>query len=65
VVKSSKSSPGGSAANTIYGLAKLGVKTGFTGVAGDDAKGKTLLHDFQKVGVDVSQIKAAILLPLH
>jgi len=57
VVKSSKSTPGGSAANTIYGLAKLGVKTGFTGVVGDDAEGKTSLNDFQKVGVDVSQIK--------
>ncbi len=50
--------PGGSAANTIYGLAKLGVKTGFTGVVGDDAEGKTLLQDFQKVAVDTSQIKA-------
>jgi ribokinase len=29
VVTESISSPGGSAANTIYGLAKLGVKTGF------------------------------------
>jgi len=57
VVESSKSSPGGSAANTIYGLAKLGVKTSFTGVVGDDDEGKILLHDFQKVGVDVSQIK--------
>jgi ribokinase len=57
VVKESKSSPGGSSANTIYGLAKLGVKTGFTGVVGDDAEGKILLHDFQKVGVDISQIK--------
>ncbi len=57
VVKSSESSPGGSAANTIYGLAKLGVNTGFTGVIGDDAEGKILLHDFQKVGVDVRQIK--------
>ena len=57
LVKSSESSPGGSAANTIYGLAKLGVNAGFTGVIGDDAEGKILLHDFQKVGVDVSQIK--------
>jgi len=57
VVKSSESSPGGSAANTIYGLAKLGVKTGFTGVVGNDAEGKILLQDFLKVGVDVSQIK--------
>jgi len=57
VVNEAKSSPGGSAANTIYGLAKLGVKTGFSGVVGDDAQGKILLHDFQKVGVDINQIK--------
>ncbi|MBI3931760.1 MAG: carbohydrate kinase family protein [Chloroflexi bacterium] len=49
--------PGGSAANTIYGLAKLGVNTGFIGAVGDDADGKTLLKDFQTVGVDISQIK--------
>ena len=49
--------PGGSAANTIYGLAKLGVNTGFIGVVGDDAEGKVLLKDFQKVRVDTSQIR--------
>ncbi len=57
VVSEAKSSPGGSAANTIYGLAKLGMKTGFIGVVGDDAEGKILLQDFQKVGVDTSQIR--------
>lgn len=57
VVEEAKSSPGGSAANTIYGLAKLGVKTGFIGVVGDDAEGKILLQDFQKVEVDTSQIR--------
>jgi len=57
VVNESKSSPGGSAANTIYGLAKLGVNTGFIGVVGDDAEGQILIQDFQKVGVDTSQIK--------
>ncbi len=57
VVEEAKSSSGGSAANTIYGLAKLGVNTGFTGVVGDDAEGKMLLQDFQEAGVDTSQIK--------
>jgi ribokinase len=57
VVTETKSSPGGSAANTIYGLAKLGVSAGFNGVVGDDAEGKLLIQDFQKVGVDTSQIK--------
>ena len=57
VVKESGLFPGGSAANTIYGLAKLEVYTGFTGVVGDDAEGKMLLEDFQKTGVDISQIR--------
>ncbi|TET17984.1 MAG: carbohydrate kinase family protein [Dehalococcoidia bacterium] len=57
VVNETKSSPGGSAANTIYGLAKLGVSTGFTGVVGDDAEGKILMQDFQKAGVDTPQIR--------
>jgi len=49
--------PGGSAANTIYGLSKLGISTGFIGAVGDDAEGKILLQDFQKAGVDTSQIR--------
>ena len=56
-VLESSSCPGGSAANTIYGLAKLGVSTGFCGAVGDDDYGKILLQDFQKVGVDTSQIR--------
>ena len=57
VVNESKSSPGGSAANTIYGLAKLGVNTGFIGVVGDDAEGRILVQAFQTIEVDTSQIK--------
>jgi len=57
VVEKVKSSPGGSAANTIYGLAKLGVNTGFIGVVGDDADGKLLIQSFHKAGVDTSQIR--------
>lgn len=57
VVLDSCSSPGGSAANTIYGLARLGVGTAFCGAVGDDDYGKTLLQDFQKVGVDTSKIR--------
>jgi len=57
VVTEIKASPGGSAANTIYGLAKLGVSAGFVGLVGDDAKGKILVQDFQKVEVDTSQIR--------
>ncbi|MDP3879913.1 MAG: carbohydrate kinase family protein [Dehalococcoidales bacterium] len=49
--------PGGSAANTIYGLARLGVNTGFIGAVGDDDESRILLRDFEKAGVDTSQIK--------
>ncbi len=47
---------GGSAANTIYGLAKLEIVTGFTGAIGDDDEGRLIIGDFEKVGVDTSQI---------
>ncbi len=50
-------SPGGSAANTIYGLAKLGVSGGFLGTLGDDEAGRMLLEDFRNVGVDTGQIR--------
>ena len=50
-------SPGGSAANTIYGLAKLGVVGGFIGTLGDDEAGGMLLDDFRNVGVDIGQIR--------
>ncbi len=57
VVNRTISSPGGSAANTIYGLAKLGAATGFTGVVGDDTEGKIMLRDFQQVGVETTHIR--------
>ena len=57
VVKESASFPGGSAASTIYGLAKLGVSVGFIGAVGNDTEGKTLIQDFHEVGVNTSQIK--------
>ncbi|HEX7363821.1 MAG TPA: PfkB family carbohydrate kinase [Dehalococcoidia bacterium] len=48
--------PGGSAANTIYGLARLGIKTGFVGAVGTDKSGKLLIDDLKTVGVDTSRI---------
>ncbi len=48
--------PGGSAANTVVGLARLGVRTGFLGVVGDDAKGELLLSDLRNENVDVRGI---------
>jgi ribokinase len=57
VVDETLSSPGGSAANTIYGLAKLGVPAGFIGAIGDDTEGRLMLQDFEQVGVDVAHIR--------
>jgi len=57
VVEAEEVFPGGSAANTIYGLGKLGVSTGFSGAVGDDAEGTMLLRDFEGVGVDTGRIK--------
>ena len=57
VVEAAEGFAGGSAANTIYGLGKLGVSAGFCGAVGDDAEGKILLQDFGKAGVDTSRIR--------
>src|SRR3972149_6241698 len=45
---------GGSAANTIVGLARLGCKVGFIGKVGCDREGDLLIQDFRKEGVDTS-----------
>lgn len=57
IVSDAKSFPGGSAANTIYGLARLKVNTAFMGAVGDDDEGQVLLKDFQSAGVDTSHIR--------
>jgi ribokinase len=51
--------PGGSAANTIVGLARLGAKTGFIGKAADDHEGQLLLDDFRREGVNTDGITIA------
>jgi ribokinase len=51
-----RESPGGSAANTIVGLARLGLKTGFIGKVAGDREGELLLEDFRNENVDVSGI---------
>ncbi|MCX8103169.1 MAG: carbohydrate kinase family protein [Candidatus Bipolaricaulota bacterium] len=48
--------PGGSAANTVYALAQLGLRAGFLGVVGDDDAGRIILESFRNVGVDTSGI---------
>jgi len=48
--------PGGSAANTVVGLARLGLKTGFIGKVADDHEGQLLLNDFKNEGVNTDGI---------
>jgi len=49
--------PGGSAANYIVGVARLGVNTGFIGKIGDDGYGQKLLDAFNRENVEVSQVQ--------
>jgi ribokinase len=51
--------PGGSAANTIAALARLGITTGFIGRVGDDADGEYLRFEMAKEGVDTRGIAVA------
>jgi ribokinase len=46
---------GGSAANTVYALAKLGLRCGFVGAVGDQ-DADIVLSSFTEVGVDTSRI---------
>ncbi|ATZ61128.2 MAG: carbohydrate kinase family protein [Methanosarcinales archaeon Met12] len=55
-----KGCPGGSAANTIVGLARLGLSTGFIGIVGDDAEGDVIMDEFAVEGVDVSRIRREV-----
>lgn len=50
---------GGSAANTVVGLARLGARTGFVGKVGDDREGRLLLDDFKTESVDTNGIVVA------
>jgi ribokinase len=43
---------GGSASNTMVGLSRLGVKTGFIGKIADDMEGNLILNNFSKESVD-------------
>lgn len=47
---------GGSAANTVIGLSKLGINTGFMGKVSKDHDGSLLLENLQKEGVDTEGI---------
>jgi ribokinase len=47
---------GGSAANAVVGLARLGCKVGFIGKVANDREGDLLLEDFRNEGVDINGI---------
>lgn len=49
-------SPGGSAANTIVGIARLGIKSAYIGKIGDDAEGRILLEDLKREGVETRAV---------
>ena len=48
-------SGGGSAANTVYALSRLGYETAFLGVVGKDEEGKFILGSMD--GVDITRVK--------
>jgi ribokinase len=49
--------PGGSSANTIVGLSRLGIETGFIGNVGNDTEGEYVINDFKKENVDTNGIQ--------
>ncbi|MEM2321236.1 MAG: carbohydrate kinase family protein [Candidatus Bathyarchaeia archaeon] len=51
-----KEAPGGSAANTAVGLARLGVSVGYIGKVADDREGRLLLKSFIDEGVNIGGI---------
>src|SRR4030042_4712567 len=50
---------GGSAANTVVGLARFGCKVGFVGKVAEDREGKILLEEFRKESVDTKGVAVA------
>jgi ribokinase len=55
-IESQDETCGGSAANTVVGLARLGCKVGFIGKVSLDAEGEMLLEEFRKEGVDTASV---------
>ena len=51
-----KAFPGGSAANSITALSKMGLKTGYVGKIGSDEDGEFLLKSFENKGVNIDGI---------
>jgi len=55
-IQKAKEEAGGSAANTISALSRLGIKTGFIGVKGKDEEARRIIEAFEKEGVDIQGI---------
>ncbi len=55
-IKNVTTSCGGSAANTIIGLSKLGLKTGYIGKIATDSPGKLLKNNLLKENVDTTHL---------
>lgn len=51
--------PGGSAANTIVGLSRLGIGTGYLGKVADDEAGKLLMDDLTSEGVNTRGVRVS------
>lgn len=49
--------PGGSAANTIVGLSRLGTRTGCIGRVGNDPEGMAMIHNLESEGVETRGIR--------
>lgn len=56
-IQDARQEPGGSAANTIYALGKLGMSVGFMGAVGNDAEANIVLGSLNSVGCDTSHIR--------
>lgn len=52
IIRGYSETPGGSAANTIVGLARLGHKVGYVGKVGEDHEGELLIKDLEDEDVD-------------
>lgn len=51
---------GGPAATAVCAAARLGAKTSFIGVVGDDARGQTILDELAREGVDTSNMRVRL-----
>lgn len=49
--------PGGTMGNFACAVSKLGLKTGFVGVVGQDSFGKLLKRNFEKHGIDTTHLR--------